>query len=130
MRVIREKSEVIALNNIVLAFVGDAVYSLKTREKYALSLDAKPSAVSDVCSEIVSAKSQARKVGKLIERGVLTDEEIEIFKRARNTKKANKAKNASVNDYHKSTGFEALLGYLYLTGQDERLDMIAYYEEG
>ena len=127
MRVIREKSEVIALNNIVLAFVGDAVYSLKIREKYALSLDAKP---SDVCSEIVSAKSQARKVEKLIERGVLTDEEIEIFKRARNTKKANKAKNASVNDYHKSTGFEALLGYLYLTGQDERLDMIAYYEEG
>ena len=77
MRVIREKSEVIALNNIVLAFVGDAVYSLKIRKKYALSLDAKPSAISDVCSEIVSAKSQARKVEKLIERGVLTDEEIE-----------------------------------------------------
>ena len=55
---------------------------------------------------------------------MLTEEEIGIFKRARNTKKGTKAKNASVADYNASTGFEALLGYLYLTGQNERLNFI------
>ncbi len=128
MRKIYDKKDVVTTNNIVLAFVGDAVYSLKIRERRCFD-DAKPFEISELCSDKVSATRQAEKVEKLLADGVLTDEEISIYKRARNAKKANKAKNATVYNYHKSTGFEALLGYLYLTGQDERLDSIAYYGE-
>ena len=54
----------------------------------------------------------------------LTEEELAVFKRARNAKKTTRAKSASVAEYNLSTGFEAVLGYLYLTGETERLDYI------
>lgn len=63
----------------------------------------------------------------MLENGFLTEEEESVYRRARNAKKANKAKGATVTDYHKSTGFEALVGFLYLTGRDERLGEILNY---
>jgi ribonuclease-3 family protein len=59
---------------------------------------------------------------------ILTEEELGVFKRARNAKKTTRAKHASVSQYNKSTGFEALVGYLYLTGQEERLKQIVSFE--
>ena len=53
-----------------------------------------------------------------------SDEELAIFKRARNSKKGSKAKNSTAGDYVKSTGFEAVIGYLYITGQTERLNYL------
>ena len=58
---------------------------------------------------------------------ILTEEEIAIFKRARNTKKGAKAKHASVVEYNKSTGFEAVIGFLYITGEYERLNYLLNY---
>ena len=76
----------------------------------------------------MSAKEQAKKIDMMIADGFLTETELGVYKRARNAKKANKAKGATVTDYHKSTGFEALLGYLYLTGRDDRLSEILNYK--
>ena len=127
MREIIDGKKALTINNITLAFVGDAVYSLYMREYFALNCDAKPYMLTEACSEAVSAKEQAKKIDTLLNDGFLTEEEIDVYKRARNAKKANKAKGATVTDYHKSTGFEALLGFLYLTGREERLYEIMNY---
>ena len=127
MRKITESKKVLMMNGITLAFVGDAVYSLYMREYFALNCDAQPYMLTEACSEAVSAKEQAKKIDILLNDGFLTEEEIAVYKRARNAKKANKAKGATVTDYHKSTGFEALLGFLYLTGESERLEQIIFY---
>lgn len=128
MRKILDEKEVITMNNITLAFVGDAVYSLFMREQFSVRCDVKPYVLTEACSEAVSAKEQAKKIDMMIADGVLTETELGVYKRARNAKKTNKAKGATVTDYHKSTGFEALLGYLYLTGRDDRLSEILNYK--
>ena len=60
---------------------------------------------------------------------ILTEEEVAIYKRARNTKKGTRAKNAGVQEYNTSTGFEAVVGFLYVTGQTDRLDYLLNYGE-
>ena len=70
----------------------------------------------------VKAKSQAQIIHKIM--GELTEEESYIYKRGRNTKSATVPKNADVREYRDATGFEALVGFLYLTGNNERLKLI------
>lgn len=110
------------LSPVTLAFVGDAVYSLYVRSREVLSSDRKPAELQRRTSEAVSAKGQSA----LLERveSKFTPEEEAIYHRGRNAKKATKSKNASVIDYNRSTGFEAVLGYLYLTGQYDRISEI------
>lgn len=105
---------------VVLAFVGDAVYSLYIREKLCLTTDYKTGELQKLTSQAVSARGQSDLLDFLLP--MLTDEETDVFKRGRNAKKATKSKNASVADYNRSTGFEALLGFLYISGQRERLN--------
>ncbi len=107
------------LNSLVLAYVGDAVQSLYVREKLAREHDCKAGSLHKMTSEIVNAHTQAVSVEKLAE--ILTDEEKDIYMRGRNGKSHHKAKNQSGSDYRKATGLEAVLGYLYLTGNVERL---------
>lgn len=114
------------LSSIALAFVGDAVYSLYVRQKLVESNDSKTGELNKISSEIVCAKAQSKRIIELMP--ILTEEEMAIFKRARNAKKGAKAKNASVVEYNNSTGFEAVLGYLYLTGNSQRLEYILEYE--
>ena len=121
------EAEVKSLSSLSLAFVGDAVYSLYAREKLILIGDDKAGALNKKSASIVCAVSQAKKVDILLP--ILTEEETLVYKRARNTKKGTRAKNATVNEYNKSTGFEALIGYLYLTKQTERLKFILNYGE-
>ncbi len=115
------------LSSIVLAFVGDAVYSLFVREKLVSESDAKTGELNKLSSSIVCAKAQAKKIDFLMQ--FLTEEETDVYKRARNAKKGAKSKSASVAEYNKSTGFEAVVGYLYLTGQYDRLTEILNYED-
>ena len=117
-----DKGKANLLSPIVLAFIGDAVYSLFVREKLALETDCKTGELNKRAVGEVNAKAQAEFIRELLP--LLTDEETAIFKRARNAKKTSKAKSASVVDYHLSTGFEAVLGYLYITGQYDRLNFI------
>ena len=115
-----------SLSSVSLAFVGDAVYSLYVREKLVSESSAKTGELNKLSSQIVCAKAQAKRVDFLM--SVLTEEELAVYKRARNTKKGAKAKNASVVEYNMSTGFEAVIGYLYLTGNSQRIDYLLNYE--
>ena len=123
---ILEEDKVKNLSSIVLAFIGDAVYSLFVREKLVSESDAKTGELNKLSSQIVCAKAQAKKIDEIMP--LLTDEEKDVFRRARNAKKGAKAKNASVVEYNKSTGFEAVIGFLYLTGKYERIDKLLKYE--
>lgn len=117
-----DKKRALNVNPIVLAFVGDAVYSLFVREKLALSSDYKTGEMNKIFTGEVKAVAQAELVRELLP--IFTEEETAVYKRARNAKKTSRAKNASVAEYNMSTGFEAVLGFLYITGDNERLNFL------
>lgn len=104
-----------------LAYVGDSVYDLFIRTKLVLSGDKKVNDLHKEATRFVSAHGQ-HDTFHLIE-DILSEEELRIFKWGRNTK-SSATKNANVTEYRHATGFETLLGYLYLTGNFERLDGI------
>ncbi len=110
------------MNPVVLAYIGDGVHTLYVREKLAFSSTAKSGELNKREAKIVCANAQAKAVNALMEE--FSDDELAIFKRARNSKKGSKAKNSTAGDYVKSTGFEAVIGYLYITGQTERLNYL------
>lgn len=111
------------LNPLQLALVGDAVFEIYIRT-YILSNNTELSAHKMHVEAIkyVKAKSQSIIIKDIEE--ILKEDEIHIYKRGRNTKSATIPKNANVIDYRNATGFEALLGYLYLIGNKERLAYI------
>ena len=107
------------LSPVTLAFVGDAVYSLYIRERLVLSTDFSTGELQKLTSASVSAHGQSELLEKI--QSLFTEDEADIFRRGRNAKKPTRSKNASVAEYNRSTGFEAVLGYLYLTGQYQRI---------
>ena len=121
-REILTKTKVIQINPVTLAFVGDAVYSLFVREKLTLTVGGKTSDLQRANATIVSAKGQSVFLDKLLP--MLTEEETEVFRRAKNAKKNTKSKSASHLEYNRSTGLEAVLGYLWLLGEDERIKQL------
>ncbi len=114
------------MNPVVLAYIGDAVHSLYWRERLAFNSDAKSGALNKKEAKLVCAGAQA-KIADLI-LPILTDEEKDIYRRAKNSKKISKAKNQAPADYSKSTGFEAVIGYLYITGQEQRMNYLLDFE--
>ena len=110
------------LSPLVWAYVGDSVYELFVRTKLTNKSNAKPHKLHIESIKYVKAKAQADILKKIQDN--LTDEEKDIVRRGRNTENHHVAKNANVADYSQSTGFEALIGYLYLTKQDDRLEEI------
>ena len=110
------------LSPITLAFIGDAVYTLFVREKIVFENDLSGNELNKRTSAVVKATAQAELMRKIMP--LLTEEEVEIFKRARNTKKNTRAKSASVSDYNASTGFEAVIGYLYIIGETDRINYL------
>ena len=116
------------MNPVVLAFVGDAVYTLCVRQRLALSSGEKTGALNRRASEKVSAHGQSAALEGILP--LLTEEEADIFRRGRNAKKPTKSKNATAGEYARSTGFEALIGYLYLTGQAERIGELFFPAQG
>ena len=110
------------INAVVLAFVGDAVYSLYVRNRMAACYKGRPADFQRTAGSVVSAHAQSEFLDKVMP--MFTEEENEIFRRARNAKKGSKSKNANVGEYNRSTGFEAVLGFLYVSGQMSRLDEI------
>lgn len=110
------------LNPIVLAFVGDAVYSLFVRERLTFYSDCKTGELNKLAVKEVNASAQAQSFKQIED--LLTEEEKNIFKRGRNAKKTTRSKSASILEYNISTGFEAVLGYLYLIGEKDRLNFL------
>lgn len=117
-----DKNEVKNLNPQILAFVGDGVYSLFIRNKLVTNTNVKITELHSLTTNFVKAKGQSNFIEKLLP--ILTEEELSVYKRARNYKTQNVAKNSSVADYRRATGLEALIGFLYLTNNFERLNEI------
>ena len=115
-------NEATQLSPITLAFIGDAVYTLYVREKLVFHKDDRGNELNKKTSAVVKASAQSQFITSILP--VLTAEESAVFRRGRNAKKNTRSKSASVQEYNNSTGFEALVGYLYVTGQIERLDYL------
>lgn len=109
-------------NALALAYVGDAVQSLYVREGIIIGHDQKPDQMHKQASGIVNAATQARLSEKIFP--TLTDDEKSVFLRGRNASVQHRSKNQSGSDYRKATGLEALIGYLYLIGDEARLKEI------
>ena len=121
------KEQANELGSITLAFIGDAVYSLYIRSKNSIGTTFKSGELNKKTSSKVCAVAQAKLADEILPH--LTDEEASVYRRARNAKKPSKSKHSSVSEYNKSTGFEAVIGYLYLIGDTERLHFILDYGE-
>lgn len=104
---------------LVLAFIGDVVYDLIIRTKIVLKGNKQVNKIHKDVREYVKAESQAHRI-RLIE-PYLTENEVAVYKRGRNAKSGSVPKNAKLIDYKMATGFEALIGYLFLKKEYERL---------
>ena len=104
---------------LALAYIGDGIFDLVIRSVIVGKGNTKASQLHFQTSHIVKAQSQALMIEAL--EGDLTEEEADVYRRGRNAKSPTMAKNATMADYRKATGFEALMGYLYLNDQFERI---------
>lgn len=109
------------INIITLAYMGDAIFEVYIRQKCIQSGIVKVEELQKEVVKYVSAKGQAKILKYLLEKNILTNEEIDIVKRGRNYKRSIHPKHTDLSTYKLSTGFEALIGYLYLKGNIERL---------
>lgn len=117
-----EKEKVKVMQPLVLAMIGDSVQTLFVRTHIAKEFGVKVNKMNKMVSSVVSAGSQFKTFKKIEES--LTEEEQDIARRARNSHIHTKAKNFSYAEYIHATALEALIGYLHLTGQNERLNQI------
>ncbi|ABV10774.1 MULTISPECIES: Mini-ribonuclease 3 [Streptococcus] len=115
-------TDVNLINGIALAFEGDAVYSMYIRRHLIFQGLTKPNQLHREATKYVSAKAQANLISLMLEEGILTEKEEDIYKRGRNANSHTKAKNADIVTYRMSTGFEAVMGYLHMTEEIERLE--------
>ncbi len=121
-KIFLSEEEVFLLNPQSLAFLGDGVFSLYVRHYFCYNSTAKSGVLHKQVTAFVKATSQSFVLEKLLP--ILNERELALVKRARNVKVNNIAKHATIEEYKKSTAFEAILGYLYLSGQAERLNEI------
>ncbi len=108
------------LSPVLLAYVGDAVYELYVRTRLLTKGNRPVREIHNEAVGLVRASTQARLLREITHE--LSDEEREVIRRARNSKKASPSRNVDAADYRLSTGLEALFGYLYLKGEEERLE--------
>ena len=104
---------------LVLAYIGDAVYEVVVRSLLVGRGNAQANRLHKEASTRGNAGAQSASLEGIKEE--LTEEEMQVFKRGRNANSATMAKHATMSDYRRATGFEALMGYLYLTGRTERI---------
>lgn len=109
-----------AYSPLTLAFIGDSIFGTIVKTVVVLEGNCPANELDKKAVRYIKATSQAKMVDFLLDNTMLTQEEENILRRGRNAKSATTAKNASVGDYRKATGLEALVGYLYLQGNSER----------
>ena len=114
----------ILYNGETLAYVGDTIYELRIRE-YILSTGYQDvNKLHKYAVKFTSGENQAKIIDYLIKENLITEEELSYFKRGRNSGHSKNRRSISVISYKKATGFEAMIGYLYLENKKERLDEI------
>ena len=116
-----KKQDIRTYSPLTLAYIGDGVFDLIIRTVVVDKGNTSPNELHRHTSSIVKAHTQALMAEVLMEE--LTEEEHDVYRRGRNAKSFTTAKNATVADYRKATGFEALMGYLYL---EDRFDRAVY----
>lgn len=114
-----EDTDIRTYSPLTLAYIGDAIYELVIRTILVEKGNTQVNKLHQRASKLVKASAQSEIIEKL--KPYLTEEEMGIFKRGRNAKSFTMAKNASMSDYRRATGFEALMGHLYLTEQWDRM---------
>lgn len=107
---------------LVLAYMGDAYYELFIRNMLVYQANEQVEKLHKKTISYVKASAQAAIIDHYIDAEMLTEEEMAVFKRGRNTKSHTIPKNAVPSEYRKATGFEALIGFLYLKGDTERTE--------
>lgn len=110
------------LNSLALAYMGDAVFETYIRYHLLQTGQVRPNHLHREATKYVSAKAQAAIVHNMLAAGILSETEIAVLKRGRNAKSGSVPKNTDVQTYRYSTAFEALIGYLHLSGEKERLE--------
>lgn len=116
-----------SINVMALAYLGDAVYEVYIRENLIKKGIAKVEELQKEAIKYVSAKNQRKFLAYLIDNNLLTDTELDMIKRGRNYKRSSHPKNTDIITYKMSSGFEAMIGYLYLNNEKERLNIIINY---
>ncbi len=116
------KSDPSQLSPLTLAYIGDAVYELYVRTIIVNDGNMPVNKLHKKATQLVKAKAQSEAAEKIMV--FLKEEELSIYKRGRNAKSGTAPKNADVVEYRRATGFEALVGYIYLIGDSERLSEI------
>ncbi len=114
-----KKQDIRTYSPLTLAYVGDAVYDLVIRTVVVERANRPANELHRITVKYVSANAQSKMIQALMED--LTEEEQAVYRRGKNSKPHTTAKNATVADYMKATGFEAVIGYLYLTNQMPRI---------
>ena len=115
------------LNVLVLAYMGDSIYEKYVREKLIRDGIGNVNDLQSKSIMYVSAKAQAKYIQEMIDNGMLEEFEKNIVKRARNNRSNSHPKNCDIITYKYATGLEALIGYLYLSGNNNRIDEIMNY---
>lgn len=110
------------LNGLALAYVGDAIYETYIRDYLVRQGQTRPNKLHHMATHYVSAKAQAFLIEQMEAENMLSEEETGIYRRGRNAKSYTSAKNTDIMTYRRSTGFEALMGYLHLLERKERLE--------
>lgn len=114
-----ENTDIRTYSPLTLAYIGDGIYELIIRTILVEKGNTQVNKLHQRASRLVKASAQSQMVQTLTTH--LTEEELSVFRRGRNAKSFTMAKNATMSDYRRATGFEALMGYLYLTEQWERM---------
>lgn len=114
-----EEVDVVTYSPLTLAYIGDCVYDLIIKSLVIGNGNKQVNKMHKETSSLVQAATQSLMMRKL--QDLLTDEERAVYKRGRNAKSVSPAKNQSVTDYRRATGFEALMGYLYLKKEYKRM---------
>ena len=112
------------LNSLALAYMGDAVFEIYVRRHLIQSGQVRPNQLHREATYYVSAKAQSQIIHQFLDSSFLSDEETAVVKRGRNAKSGTVPKNTDVQTYRYSTAFESLIGYLYLSEKEERLEEI------
>ncbi|WP_462412542.1 Mini-ribonuclease 3 [Neobacillus sp. Marseille-QA0830] len=110
------------LNSLALAYMGDAIYETYVRRHLLYSGQVRPNRLHREGTRYVSAKAQCQVLFNMMDDGILDEEELAVVMRGRNAKSGTVPKNTDVQTYRYSTAFEALMGYLFLTGRKQRLE--------
>lgn len=118
----KAKEVMLRYSSLALAYIGDSIYDLLVKKHFVMKINLKTEKYHKIVTSIVSANAQSEFIRYYMDS--LTEQEKDVFRMGRNSSPHSKAKNASIKNYLDATGMEALLGFLYLCGNEKRLQEI------